>query len=115
MSLARATLQQALFIDTGLGTRTCAIDMDTRSPQIIDPYQMLIEGSFKRRPVTVITQQTENDFESIIAQVIRPHDLVADWAQHSLAPRHPRLDMDEPVVASRQNCTPPERRHSPQG
>jgi hypothetical protein len=64
---------------------------------------MLIEGRCKRRPVTVITSQTENNFASSIATVIRPNDLVADLAQHHLAPRPPRLAMDEPVVASQQH------------
>src|SRR5688500_374093 len=43
-----------------------------------------------------------------------PHRLSSDVAQGELALLHPRLDVDEPMITSRENRTEPDRRHATQ-
>ena len=115
MILAMATLKQSLFTDTRLCTRACAIDVDSLSWQGIDADQMLIERRCKRRPMGVITEETQDNFEPIIAKLLSPHHLPRDAAQRALSLSHPGLDMDEPVVTSRENRAQPDGRHSTEG
>src|SRR5882672_7349855 len=44
-----------------------------------------------------------------------PHDLACDLTQDDLSLGHPRLDMDEPMIPSREHRTQPDRRHTTKG
>jgi hypothetical protein len=98
-----AKLKQTRFANTGMGACAGAIDVDALSPQVIHPYQMLIERRFKRRPTAVITQETQDYFEPIVAKLMSPYDLACDLTQDDLSLGHPGLDMDEPMIPSREN------------
>jgi hypothetical protein len=110
-----ATLQQPFFTDTRLGTRAGAIDVDSLGWQVIHTDQVLIERRFKRRPMGVITAETQDNFEPIIAQLMRPHHLSRDAAQRAWSLSHPGLNMDQPVITSRENRTQPHGPHSTEG
>jgi hypothetical protein len=110
-----AKLKQPFCADPGMGARAGALDVDTRSPQVINPHQMLIERRFKHRPTALITQETQDNCEPIIAKLMSPHDLACDLTQDDLSLGHPRLDMDEPMIPSRENRTQPDRRHATKG
>src|SRR5467141_535869 len=63
----------------------------------------------------VIAQETQDNFEPIIAKLLRPHHLSRDAVQRALSLRHPGLDMDEPVVTARENRAQPDCRYSTEG
>jgi hypothetical protein len=98
-----------------MGARAGAIDVDARSPQVIHPHHMLIERRCKRRPTAIITQETQDNFEPIVAQLMSPHDLACDLTQDDPSLGHPGLHMDEPMIPSRENRTQPGRRHATKG
>src|SRR5439155_15214028 len=68
-----------------------------------------------RRPTAVITQETQDNFEPIVAKLMSPHDLACDLTQDDLSLGHPGLDMDEPMIPSRENRAQPDRRHATKG
>jgi hypothetical protein len=107
-----AKLTQTAVADTRLGTRARTIDVDTLSCKGVDANQVRIERRFKRRPTGVLAEETQDNFEPIIAKRMRPYHLSCKAAQGPLALGHPGLDMDEPVLSSRENGTQPDRRDS---
>ena len=54
-------------------------------------------------------------FEPIVAKLMSPHDLACDLTQDDLSLGHPGLDMDEPMIPSRENRAQPDRRHATKG
>src|SRR5262249_31697559 len=54
-------------------------------------------------------------FETIIAKLRSPHHCARYLAQRDLSLGHPGLDMDKPVITSRENRTQPDRHQSTKG
>jgi hypothetical protein len=74
--------------------------VDARWSEIIDAHQMWIESRLKRCPTLIITEKTQDNFESIITKLMGSHGLAGQMAQGALSLSHPRPNMDKPVIAS---------------
>src|SRR5262249_33945428 len=104
-----AKLKQASVADTRISTRARAIDMDALSGKVVDANQVRIERRCKRRPTSVIAEDAQDNFESMRANRMRLSSFAYEAAQCKLARGHPRLNMDEPMIASRENGAQPDR------
>jgi len=87
-------LKQPLVAHTGIGARAGAIDVDALGLKIIDAHQMRVEGRLKCGPMLIITEKTQDDFESIITKRMGAHGLAGQITQAELSLGHPRLDMN---------------------
>jgi hypothetical protein len=68
-----------------------------------------MERGCTRRPTGILAEETQDHFEAILAARMRPYHLSCEAAQCPLALGHPRLDMDEPRLSSREPGTQPAR------